>query len=418
MKPDSSQPQSNKDFYGWKMVWALAISTTVAYGVLYYAFAVFVKSMELELGWNRAQTSGAVSLSFVIGALVSPLLGRLTDRHGARGLMTIGTVIAALLVFAWSRVVSLPMLYVIFAALGMTSSATFYDPAFTAVAVWFKRDRSRALLIITLVAGLASTIFVPLSTFLLERIGWRDAIAVLALVLLATAPMLWLVLRRHPDDMDTTVDGLPVTLETHSRPILAPPGTRDWIRSSSFWSLAIGFALTRLAVSTLAPHLVPLLRERGYSSAITATLAGSVGVLQLAGRLLIAPLTRIMSMTVLTAATFFVHGLGLVMLATQTDAGVWAFIALYGSTNGAITIARAALTADLFDNRIYGAVSGGLALVVGLTGAFAPFLAGVLHQQSGNYQSTLWLLVAGLSVGTVVILGARDKAQNPGRLEK
>ena len=411
-----SQDQS-KNFYGWKIVWALALSTTVAYGVLYYAFAVFVKAIELEMGWNRAQTSGAVSLSFVIGALVSPLLGRLTDRHGARGLMTVGTVVAALLVFAWSRVSSLPMLYLIFAALGVTSSATFYDPAFTAVAVWFKRDRSRALLIITLVAGLASTIFVPLSTFLLERIGWRNAIAVLAGLLLATAPMLWLVVRRHPEDMDSTVDGLPVSLEINSRPILAPPTTRDWIRSSTFWSIAVGFALARLAVSTLAPHLVPLLRERGYSSAITATLAGSVGVLQLAGRLLIAPLTRIMSLTVLTAATFFVHGLGLVMLATQTDAGVWAFIALYGSTNGAITIARAALTAGLFDNRIYGAVSGGLALVVGLTGAFAPFLAGVLHQRTGDYQSTLWLLIAGLGIGTLVILGARDKSKNPGRLE-
>jgi cyanate permease len=232
---------------------------------------------------------------------------------------------------------------------------------------------------------------------------------VLAVILLATAPMLWLVLRRHPDDMDTTVDGLPVSLETHSRPTLAPPGTRDWIRSSTFWSIAIGFALARLAVSTLAPHLVPLLRERGYSSAITATLAGSIGVLQLTGRLLIAPLTRIMSMTVLTAATFFVHGLGLVMLATQTDAGVWAFIALYGSTNGAITIARAALTADLFDNRIYGAVSGGMALIVGLTGAFAPFLAGVLHERSGSYQSTLWLLITGLGIGTLVILRARGQ---------
>ena len=400
----------SKNFYGWKMVWALAVSTTVAYGVLYYAFAVFVKAIELELGWNRAQTSGAVSLSFVIGALVSPLLGRLTDRHGARGIMTVGTVVAALLVFAWSRVSNLPMLYAIFAALGVTSSATFYDPAFTAVAVWFKRDRSKALLIITLVAGLASTIFVPFSTFLLERIGWRDALAVLAALLLATAPMLWLVVRRHPEDMNTTVDGLPMMLETHPRPIA--PETRDWIRSSTFWSIAIGFALARLAVSTLAPHLVPLLRERGYSSAITATLAGSVGVLQLAGRLLIAPLTRIVSLTVLTAATFFVHGLGLVMLATQTDAGVWAFIALYGSTNGAITIARAALTADLFDNRIYGAVSGGLALVVGLTGAFAPFLAGVLHQQSGDYQSTLWLLVAGLGIGTLVILGARGQSKN------
>jgi MFS family permease len=411
MNPDQSQPQLNKNFYGWKMVWALAISTTVAYGVLYYAFAVFVKSMELELHWNRAQTSGAVSLSFVIGALASPLLGQLTDRHGARGLMTVGTVIAASLVFAWSRVSSLPMLYVIFAALGLTSSATFYDPAFTAIAVWFKRDRSRALLIITLVAGLASTIFVPLSTFLLEQIGWRDAIAVLAVLLLATAPMLWLILRRHPEDMNTTVDGLPMMHADNPITILALPSTRDWIRSSTFWRIAIGFALARLAVSTLAPHLVPLLRERGYSNAITAILAGSVGVLQLAGRLLIAPLTRIMSMTVLTAATFFVHGLGLVMLATQTDLGVWAFIALYGSTNGAITIARAALTADLFDNRIYGAVSGGIALVVGLTGAFAPFLAGALHERMGDYQSTLWLLVAGLAIGTLVILGARAQKE-------
>ena len=409
MKPNPSQPDTNKNFYGWKMVWALAVSTTVAYGVLYYAFAVFVKAMEFEMRWNRAETSGALSLSFVIGALVSPLLGRLTDRHGARGVMTIGSFVAALLVFAWSRVSSLPMLYVVFAALGVTATATFYDPAFTVVAVWFKRDRSRALLIITLVAGLASTIFVPLSTFLLERIGWRDAIVVLAAILLATAPMLWLVLRRHPDDMNTTVDGLPVMLEENLRPIFAPPSTRDWIRSSTFWNIAIGFALARLAVSTLAPHLVPLLRERGYSSVITATLAGSIGVLQLAGRLLIAPLTRIMSMTVLTAATFFVHGLGLVMLATQTDLGVWAFIALYGSTNGAITIARAALTADLFDNRIYGAVSGGLALVVGLTGAFAPFLAGTLHERTGDYQSTLWLLVAGIGIGTLVILGARGQ---------
>ena len=409
MKPNPSQPDTNKNFYGWKMVWALAVSTTVAYGVLYYAFAVFVKAMEFEMRWNRAETSGALSLSFVIGALVSPLLGRLTDRHGARGVMTIGSFVAALLVFAWSRVSSLPMLYVVFAALGVTATATFYDPAFTVVAVWFKRDRSRALLTITLVAGLASTIFVPLSTFLLERIGWRDAIVVLAAILLATAPMLWLVLRRHPDDMNTTVDGLPVMLEENLRPIFAPPSTRDWIRSSTFWNIAIGFALARLAVSTLAPHLVPLLRERGYSSAITATLAGSIGVLQLAGRLLIAPLTRIMSMTVLTAATFFVHGLGLVMLATQTDLGVWAFIALYGSTNGAITIARAALTADLFDNRIYGAVSGGLALVVGLTGAFAPFLAGTLHERTGDYQSTLWLLVAGIGIGTLVILGARGQ---------
>ena len=393
------------------MVWALAVSTTVAYGVLYYSFAVFVKPMELELRWNRAQTAGAFSLALIVAGLVAPILGRLVDKQGARLVTSLGAVLAALTVFLWSRVSSLEMLYLTWALLGFTMTATFYDPAFTVVAVWFRTGRSKAILVITLLAGLASTIFVPLSTFLLEQIGWRNGIAVLALIQLLTAPMLWLIVRRHPHDLNLEPDG--VARESQINPPVAQgsESVHFW-RSSVFWSLALGFALARMAVSVLAPHLVPLLRERGFSSVFAATIAGMVGVLQLGGRLIFVPMTNRVTLTILTAVTFALHGLGILLLTSSTELSVWAFVILYGSTNGAITIARASLTAELFPTRVYGQVSGAISLVVSISTSLAPFLAGVLHQHSGNYQSTLWVLVALLAISSLTVLNAREKIKS------
>jgi MFS family permease len=397
-----------KRFYGWNMVWAFAVSTTVAYGVLYYSFAVFVKPMELELHWNRAQTSGAFSLALIVAGLIAPLLGRAVDKRGARIVTSLGAVLAAVSVFLWSRVSSLETLYLTWAMLGVSMSATFYEPAFTVVAVWFRAGRSRALLIITLAGGLASTIFVPLSTFLLERFGWRSGIAVLALIQLLVAPILWLIVRHHPHDLNLEPDGLARSPQINT-PILQPLERVHFWRSSIFWSLALGFALARMAVAALAPHLVPLLRERGYSSVFAATIAGMVGVLQLGGRLIIAPMTSRVTLTVLTAITFVIHGLGILLLTSSSQVGVWGFVILYGSTNGAITIARAALTAELFPTRVYGLVSGAISLVVAFSTSLAPFLAGLLHQKSGDYQSTLWALVALLAVSSLTVLNARVK---------
>ena len=396
-----------KHFYGWNMVWAFAVSTTVAYGVLFYSFTVFVKPMELELGWNRAQTSGAFSLALIVAGFFAPIVGRFVDKHGARVVTSLGTLLAALTVFLWSRVSSLETLYLTWAGLGLTMTATFYEPAFTVVAVWFRTGRSRALLVITLVAGLASTIFVPLSTFLLERFGWRNGIAILAAIQLLTAPMLWLIVRHHPHDFNLEPDGATRETQTETIPPFLEP-VHFW-RSQVFWSLALGFALARMAVSVLGPHLVPLLRERGFSSVFAATIAGMVGVLQLGGRLIIVPMTSRVTLTMLTAATFAIHGLGILLLTSNSEISIWGFVILYGSTNGAITIARAALTAELFPTRVYGAVSGAISLVVAFSTSLAPFLAGVLHQKSGNYQTTLWILVGLLASSSLIVLNARAK---------
>jgi MFS family permease len=393
------------------MVWVLAVSTTVAYGVLYYSFAVFVQPMEQELGWNRAQTSLAFSLAMLKAGLVAPGLGRVLDRRGSREVMSLGALAASGLLLVWAQISNLPWLYATWVLLGVCASATFYDPAFTAVAVWFRRYRSRAMLTITLVAGLASTIFVPLDTWLLAQLGWRDAVRVLAGLMLLTAPLLWFTLRRHPSDLGQFVDGLEDSSDITESPVTSSDS--GWVKSRAFWSVSVSFALARTGVAVLAAHLVPLLTERGYSRSVAATVAGAVGMLQLVGRVFFSNLTSRATLVWLSSATFAVHGLGVLALALGGDAGVWVFLALYGTTNGAITLTRAALLAEVFPISMYGRVNGAVSLMVALSSAAVPFVAGVLHTRDGNYDLTLWVLVALLGLSTVVVLGARQPRRNP-----
>jgi MFS family permease len=148
-------------YYGWTIVWTLAVTETVSWGILYYAFAVFLVPMQTELGWSTPQITGAYSLALVVTMILSPPVGHWLDRSGPRVPMTLGSGLGMVLVLAWSRVESLEGFYLIWAGIGVALALTLYEPAFAAASTWFVRGRSRALLILTTVAGLASTIFLP-----------------------------------------------------------------------------------------------------------------------------------------------------------------------------------------------------------------------------------------------------------------
>src|SRR5690606_14971482 len=109
---------------------------------------------------------------------------------------------------AWSYVDTAFTYYLVWAALGLAQAAVLYDPAFAAVAVWFRRRRGLALTVLTFVAGFASVIFIPLAGQLLEAHGWRVAVRWLSAILaVGTIPLHALVLRRRPDDLGLQPDG-------------------------------------------------------------------------------------------------------------------------------------------------------------------------------------------------------------------
>src|SRR5918912_2574974 len=206
-------------YYGWLLVLTLGVTETISWGVLFYAFSVFLAPMERELGWSRGAMTGAFSVALLLAGLAAVPIGRWLDRHGPRLLMTAGSCLASLLVLAWAAVTELGPFYLVWAGIGLTMAAVLYDPAFATVTVWFERQRVRALTAITLMAGLASTIFIPLAGWLVVTLGWREALLVLAAVLaIGTIPPHALVLRRRPEDLGLAPDGRPTGQEASWRP--------------------------------------------------------------------------------------------------------------------------------------------------------------------------------------------------------
>src|SRR4051794_25679086 len=191
------------------MVWALSVTTTVSYGVLLYAVSVLLPPMRRDLHASLGALSGAISLSIAVAGLLAPFVGAWLDRHGARALMTAGSLVAAASVAGWSQARSLPELYLAFAGIGVASAALFYDSGFAVINTWFDRDRHAALLTLTVVAGFASTVFLPTTQALIDATGWRDALLVLAGLCGATALPHVLLLRRRPGDHGTPSTGRP-----------------------------------------------------------------------------------------------------------------------------------------------------------------------------------------------------------------
>ena len=413
-------------YYGWALVVTLGVTATVSYGILSYGFAAFITPMGTDLGWSKTQITGAFSLAQLVAGASAIPIGRWVDRHGARGLMTSGSVLAVLLLVAWSRVDSLAAFYAVWALMGVAMAAVLYEPAFAVVATWFRAKRSRALTVLTFIGGFASVIFVPLATMLVARQGWREALIALAAILavLTVLPHA-LLLRREPADVGLTPDGEPpATIETrqpagssqarrHQVRGAAAHAAHDVLRSARFRWTAIAFTLSALTSTAMTVHLVPLLLERGYGAAFAGGAMGVLGLMALPGRLIFTPLGDRWARGAVTASIFALQAIALlVLLGTRSAAGVWVFVALFGAGFGAITPARAALVGDLVEPGSFGRVSGVLALVISLARAGAPVGASLLYVAGGGLRSGydavlgVALALSALSAAAVFVAGA------------
>jgi MFS family permease len=384
---------------------SLSITETVSWGILYYGFPVMLRPMEVDLGYSRVQLTGALSIGLLTSALAALPVGRWIDRHGARGVMTLGSCLATALLLGWARIESIGALYAVWALMGLAMAATLYEPAFAAVVGWFPlKDRDRALLIVTLVAALASTIFMPFEAWLVGRLGWRGALTALAVILaLPTIPIHALVLRRPP-----RVDGR----QAAPGAAAAVPGLTlgAAAKTGVFWVLGLAFLASNFTTNTVTVHLIPYLSDRGYSPTLAAAMIGWMGAMQLPARVVFGPLVARFGHRTLTVGIFVFQAIALAQLALVRRLGTLApMVVMLGSANGMATLARATTIAEIFGPRHYGSISGAIALGANGARAIAPFLAALLQVALGGYEPVFWLLAGALVLAALGLLVAPSR---------
>ncbi len=394
-----------RPYYGWVMVVALGITELISYGVLYYAFTLFIEPMQAELGWSRAEITGAYSLSQVIIGFASVPLGFVFDRYGTRWVMTAGSVLASVLVYAWSTVQTLPVYYLIWIGLGLAMAAVLYEAAFWVVTAWFSRKRGRALTVLTFIAGFSSVLFLPIVEWLVRTFGWRESLVMQALLLaLVTIPIHLLLIRRRPQDMGLEVDGetsvaSQSTAENRENP--APASVRQTMQQPLFWWVSAAFFFNTIVYMALSVHLKPLLVEQGFASETAALAVGAVGLLSLPGRLIFTLLGDYLPRRYVITGIFLSMTVALLVLSSATTVPLMiVFVVLYGAGFGAIVPGRAALMGELYDIRQYGRLNGILTLILTLARAGGPVVAGFIYDEAGSYAPliTLLLVVSALSV--------------------
>jgi MFS family permease len=400
----------NKPYYGWYLAITLAVTETISWGVIYYAFSVFLTPMEHDLGWSRSELTAGFSLMWLVAGGMALPVGAWIDKHGARMLMTAGSIGASLLVLLWSQVTTLSAFYLVWVGLGICAAAILYEPAFAVIAQWFHKKRGTALAVVTFAAGLSSTIFLPLSDILLRTSGWRAAVFILGVFMaVLTIPLHMFMLRRRPADLGLQIDGGALPM---SGAVSPPSGLslRAALSGRTFWWLTAAFALSSLSAAAIRVHFIPFLIEMGAESSTAALATGVIGIMQVVGRVAFAPLDQRFSSRTIIIGVFGLHVVALAcLLPGKSLLLVGAFIVLFGAAQGAVTLVRPAMLAGLYGITHYGRISSIMALFLTLAGTAAPLGASLLYEQAGSYQPVLWavLLLAVAATG-VVFFADRD----------
>jgi MFS family permease len=417
MRPDASTSSASPPvrtgglFYGWVLVIMLGITQTITWGIVYYGFTVFMPVLEADQGWTRGQQSGAFSLGMLLTGLGAAPVGRWLDERGPRVLMTAGSIAATLLLLALSQVTTLLQFYVVWALLGVVMSAVLYEPAFAVVTAWFERHRTRALTAVTLMAGFASTIFMPIESWLIELQGWRTALVTLAALLAVTTILPHaLFLRRRPEDLGLRVDGDPPATSRQSPSTVAPKRAQisvgAAIREPAFRWLAVAFSLSTVVNIAIGVHLVAYLQDRAFEPTLAATATGLVGAMQVAGRIILSILGDRVKPLVTSAVVLAIQPISIIVLLVAPGAiGVFAFIFLFGTMKGALTLIRPSLVVTLYGRERYATLAGALAaFVLGAT-ALAPISAGVAFDLLHSYDPLFWAFVvlSAIPVGAVLL---------------
>jgi predicted MFS family arabinose efflux permease len=375
----------------WPLLVALGVTQIVSWGSIYYAFALLLEPLQRDLGAERSAVAGAFSVALLVSGLCATWIGRTIDRVGGRSVMTLGSAAAALLLAALSQVNSLPALYAAWTGLGVVMAATLYEPAFAVIAHAFRARYRRALTVLTLFGGLASTVFWPLTTALIERFGWREAVLWLAAINLALCVPLHLLLPR------------PAGPATGAPPAgAAPRRTRLWA-DRRFRALTLAFLAHYIVVSAIAAHLIALLLARGLSPSAAAAIGALIGPMQVAGRVVefgASRWVRVGQVGRIAAAAMPLSLLALYWAGASTP-GLMLFAVLFGAGNGAMTVVRGALPVEMYGRDHYGAIAGALATPGLLARAVGPTLAAMLWIALGGYGPVSLALLAVAATGAL-----------------
>lgn len=396
-----------KVFYGWWMLAASVVAMTVISGLAVWTNGLYVRPLEEEFGWSRAQVSLGFSAAILIGGFAGPLIGVWIDRFGPRSAMIAGSAMTAVTYVLLAFTDTLWQWYLFSAINAGFRQMTFFIPMQVLASRWFDRRRGAALSILGTGFALGGFLLLPLVALVINVTDWRGGFVFSgALTAALVLPIALFVIRDWPSDKGTHADGIApketLTLAAqHASPGLTLAQT---VRKPLFWVLSIALMLFFFGLIGWTVHIVPFFESRGLSRETAALLVSGTSGAGIITRLIIGAIAdRFRRFEVGSAILTSMLVLGMISL--LLDAG-WLGIGLF-LTFWLIGTSAGALAESLTLTRAFGlahfATILGVVVVIETCGEIlSPSLAGLIYDETGSYDLALVMYAATFSVSTAL----------------
>ena len=369
-------------------------------GLALYGLPFYYDFMVRDFGWSRAQvTSGNALSKLLVGPLFGFMAGWVVDRFGPRRLMMAGILMAGIALIGLAHMTSLWMFYAFYLlnAVGYVCGGPL--PNQVLLSRWFDKNRGKAMGFAYLGIGIGGYLVLKLSPRLVDAFGWRGALQVLGVLIIALAlPMAYFV-RDEP-----TSDRQSGPRATVGQPAeLTPMG--GIFRNPVFYLLAIGSMCSIGAVGGTNQHLKLFLSlDMKFSQTSAASIASTVLACSIAGRLLMGWLAdRIPRKHVMILIYTLIAGSIPLLFFAETTAALYAFAVIFGVGLGGEYMIIPLMAAELFGVRVLGRLMGVILTADGVAEATFPMLVGYLRDTTGSYRTGFVVLIALALAGTVAV---------------
>jgi MFS family permease len=399
--PQLTRSQALGPFSFW-----LSLPQLITWGSVFYTFSLLMTPLEAELGMTRAESSLAFSLALLAEGLMAYGVGRWIDAGRERWVMTLGSLWIGVGLVGHSFVTTVAGFYAAWIWLGLGMAATLYTPVFALVTRRFPQDFRRAIITLTFLGGLASTVFIPLFAWWMELWGWRQALwALAALQFLICAPLHAWLLQGAPRKV----------LEPAAHDAVQPASVREHLRHAPFWLLAVFMVLSMSVTSALPAHMIALLQESGLSPAWVIAIPAAIGVIQVLGRLVLFVFERYWDVHAANRwiPTLIPAGVLALLIGGLSPIASLVFVVLYGLGNGMNTIVKGTAMAQYVSRQHVGQLNGLLGMPIALARAAAPLTLGLLWSAEHGYTLALWWLLLASLLGTAALWAAQIYARAP-----
>ena len=377
----------------WLQVVAAAMLINTSYGTLSYAFSVLVTSSGPGGEFGAGTVSLGVGLARLVSGVAGIFAGTVADILGSRRLIAGGAILGCAGLCVLGTVQSDWQLVLVLAVVcGPAMAATFYEPVYVLMNRWFPAvDRPRAYGVLTLFSGFSITIYTPLTRYLVDAFGWREAVVILGIILAVVGTVVPAILQEPIDSRE-------------SAPRLTPRHflreTRAGLRTADagFWMFTFAFFWASMAIGGYSFHMISQLETRGFDESSVASAIAITGIVSLPGRLLLPMFSGRAPSAKLLAICFALLALAAWLASVAGEWWqVWVYIAVFGAVFGAVFPLRALVNSERFSGPYFGRIIGLQALFLAVAGALGPIVIGLIGTNQAAYET-------GFRLSAVVLL--------------